>query len=107
MQLADAEWGALMTVPQIGETARVSHAAEGGFRYVFHVDILSIEGDTFVGRVGSIFAEGDGEIIGGKIVGDFMGKEIQFRSAGPCGVEPSGAEKRWRSSSKLAVRLFA
>lgn len=81
-----------MTVPLIGEKVKVSYADKSGFRYVLRVEVLSVaERDHFVGRVESVFAEGNGEITRGKVLDVFKGKEISFSSAElvaePCGRE--------------------
>ncbi len=71
-----------MTAPMIGDKVRVSYVDKSGFRYMLHVEILSVtKSDRFVGCVGSVFAEGNGEIIGGQVLDDLTGKEITFSAA--------------------------
>jgi hypothetical protein len=71
-----------MTAPLIGDKVRMNYVDKSGFRYVLHVEILSVtESDRFVGRVGSVFAEGNGEITGGQVLDDLRGKEITFSAS--------------------------
>jgi hypothetical protein len=70
---------AIMTVPLIGEMVRISYANDSAFRYVLHVEVLSVaEKGLFVGRVERVFAQGNGEITGGEILDEVKGKAMNF-----------------------------